>query len=322
MSTPEPNPISGIHHITAMAGDPQRNLDFYIQCLGQRLVKTTVNFDDPGTYHFYFADATGSPGTVLTFFPWPQARRGRAGAGEANAVAYTVPSASLDAWEERLRDFGITPGERQTRFGEPVLPFQDPDGLRVELAGVDDPPTVDHWQAGPVPESMALRGFHSTTLLVAATGPSAALLADYFGFEEVGSEGSRTRFAAPGSGAGRAVDLVQVPNQGRGHLGAGSIHHIAFRARDDADQRAWQARLLAAGLNVTDVRDRQYFHSIYFREPGGVLYEIATDGPGFLTDEPVAALGASLKLPPWLEPRRAEIEARLPAITRPGEAAA
>lgn len=322
MATTETTPIAGIHHVTAMAGDPQRNLDFYTNLLGQRLVKTTVNFDDPGTYHFYFADATGSPGTVLTFFPWPHARRGRVGTGEANAVAYAVPAASLDAWDARLRDFGVTPAQLQTRFGEPVLPFQDPDGIWIELVGVGDPPAVVDWDDSPVPAEMALRGFHSTTLLVAEPDPSAALLADYFGFQETGREGSRLRLTAAGKGVGRIVDLVTVPNQGRGQLGAGSIHHVAFRSHDDAGQSAWQTRLLSAGLNVTDVRDRQYFHSIYFREPGGVLYEIATDAPGFLVDESPATLGTTLKLPPWLEPQRGDIAARLPAIVRFGEARA
>lgn len=321
MSTTDTKPIAGIHHITAMAGDPQRNLDFYTQVLGQRLVKTTVNFDDPATYHFYFGDAVGTPGTILTFFPWPQARRGRIGTGEANAVAYAVAKDALDAWEERLRASGVTPAARQTRFGDPVLPFQDPDGLQIELVGVDDPPPVTHWQQGPVPADMALAGFHSTTLLVAGLGPSAALLADYFGFEQIGAEGSRTRFTARGSGAGRIVDLVTMPNQGRGRLGAGSVHHIAYRVPDDAAQRAWQERLVNAGLNVTDVRDRQYFRSIYFREPGGVLYELATEPPGFLIDESPDALGASLELPPWLEPQRADLEAQLPPIARTGETA-
>lgn len=319
MSTPNLSPISGMHHITAMAGDPQRNLNFYTHLLGQRLVKTTVNFDDPGTYHFYYGDAVGSPGTILTFFPWPNARRGRLGSGEANAVAYAVPLSSLDAWEERLRSFGISPAARQTRFGEPVLPFQDPDGLTVELVGLEDLPGVTHWQEGPVPAEMAPAGFHSTTLVVAEAAPTVALLADYFGFEERGSEGKRTRLVAPGDGVGRIVDVVTVPNQGRGQLGAGSIHHIAFRVADDPAQRAWQERLANAGLNVTDVRDRQYFRSIYFREPGGVLYELATDAPGFLRDESYADLGTALRLPPWLEPQRADIEARLPAISRYGE---
>lgn len=321
MSMNETNPIAGIHHITAMAGDPQRNLNFYTQVLGQRLVKTTVNFDDPATYHFYFGDAVGTPGTILTFFPWPQARRGRIGTGEANAVAYAVARQTLDAWEDRLRASGVTPAERQTRFGDPVLPFQDPDGLQIELVGIDDPPPVEYWQQGPVSEEMALAGFHSTTLLVAELEPSAALLVDYYGFDEVGAEGSRTRFTARGSGAGRTVDLVTMPNQGRGSLGAGSIHHIAYRVPDDTAQRAWQERLVNTGLNVTNVRDRQYFHSIYFREPGGVLFELATDLPSFLIDESPESLGTSLKLPPWLEPQRADIEARLPAIVRSGEMA-
>ncbi|HXF60484.1 MAG TPA: ring-cleaving dioxygenase [Caldilineaceae bacterium] len=312
-------PISGIHHITAMAGDPQRNINFYSYVLGQRLVKTTVNFDDPGTYHFYYGDAIGSPGTILTFFPWPNARRGQRGAGEANAIAYAVPADALGYWEKRLAEFGVSTAPRQVRFGETVLPFQDPDGLWLELVTGDGLPEIDHWTEGPIPADAALRGFHSATLQVAQAAASARLLTEWFGWERAGVEGSRARFLAPGGAAGRIVDLVEIPQQGRGRLGAGSIHHIAFRVADDPTQLAWRARLSEAGFSVTDVRDRQYFHSIYFREPSGVLYELATDAPGFLLDESRAALGRELKLPPWLEARRADIQQQLLAIIRPGE---
>lgn len=312
-------PLSGFHHITAMAGDPQRNLNFYSHVLGQRLVKTTVNFDDPNTYHFYYGDAVGSPGTILTFFPWPHARRGQRGAGEANAVAYTVPADALGYWEKRLAEFGVSTAQPQVRFGEKVLPFQDPDGLWLELIAGDDVPQIDHWHEGPIPADAALRGFHSTTLQVTQAAASARLLTELFGWKQTGVEGKRTRIVAPGGAAGRIVDLVEIPQQGRGRLGAGSVHHIAFRVADDQTQLAWRARLVEEGFHVTDVRDRQYFRSIYFREPSGVLYELATDGPGFLLDESRATLGEGLRLPPWLEPRRAEIQQQLPAITRPGE---
>jgi glyoxalase family protein len=316
MTDPIAAAIPGIHHITVIASDPQRNLDFYSHVLGQRLVKTTVNFDDPGTYHFYYGDAVGTPGTILTFFPWPGARPGQPGAGEANAVAYAAPIDALPYWAERLARYGIVPPAGETRFGEPVLVFQDPDGLALEIIATPGAATVDPWHTGPIPAEVALCGFHSTTLAVAQLEQSAALLVDSFGFSRAASEAGRSRFVAPGPGPGRIVDLVEAPEPQRGRLGAGSIHHIAFRVPDDAAQAAWRSRLTAAGLAVTEVRDRQYFHSIYFREPSGVLYELATDSPGFLWDESEAELGQSLKLPPWLEPRRATIEQHLPALQR------
>ncbi len=311
------NPIQGLHHITAMAGDAQANLDFYHALLGQRLVKRTVNFDDPGTYHFYFADETGTPGTVMTFFPWPMARRGEPGNGEAAAFAYAVGPSSLGYWRERLAAAGVVRGTAETRFGQTVLPFRDPDGIRLELVAVDDPPAVGHWADGPVPAEHALRGFHSVTLWLDETDATAALLTGQLGHTLAGREGARSRYSAAGDGAGLHVDLLHRPGQPRGRFGAGSIHHIAFRTADDAEQDAYQTALRAAGFGVTPVRDRQYFHSIYFRSPGGVLFEIATDAPGFLSDESAAELGRSLRLPPWLEPRRAEIESYLPAIELP-----
>jgi len=310
-------PIQGLHHITAMSGDAQRTLDFYHGLLGQRLVKRTVNFDDPGTYHFYFADEVGTPGTVLTFFPWPHARRGVPGNGEAGAVAYSIPRGAADFWRDRLTRHGVIPGEPRTRFGEAVLSFRDPDGILIELVESDAPASIRHWSEGPVPQANALRGFHSVTLWLAETGPTAAVLTGQLGYRLVGQEGARTRYAGAAGDVGLYVDLLQRPQQPRGRFGAGSIHHIAFRTVDDSEQSEYQAALRTAGLGVTAVQDRQYFHSIYFREPGGVLFEVATDAPGFLYDEPVAALGSALRLPPWLEPRRAEIEAALPAIAMP-----
>ncbi len=308
--------ITGIHHITAMASDPQRNINFYVNVLGQRLVKTTVNFDDPGTYHFYYGDEAGTPGTILTFFPWPSARRGQRGVGEVAATAYAVLPGTLPAWQQRLTGYGVTTSAPQTRFGETLLSFQDPDGMVVELIETASGAAIQHWAAGPVPAEMAARGFHSATLWVASPEPSVELLTQMFGWQRVGQEGSRIRVQAPGGGLGSQLDLVALPNQARGRLGAGSVHHIAFRTEDDPTQLAWRQALLAAGYGVTPVQDRQYFHSIYFREPAGVLYEIATNPPGFTWDEPVAQLGSSLKLPPWLEPQRAQIERVLPGIER------
>lgn len=307
-------PIQGLHHITAMAGDAQANLDFYHGLLGQRLVKKTVNFDDPGTYHFYFADEVGTPGTVLTFFPWPHAKRGAPGNGEATAVAYAVRPGSAAYWRDRLEAHGVVAGEGQTRFGAAVLPFRDPDGMLIELVESDAPSTIRHWAAGPVPAEHALRGFHSVTLWLGEIEPTAALLTDHLGYTLVGREGDRTRLAGASGDVGLYVDLVHRPGQPAARFGAGSIHHIAFRTVDDAEQLEYMSSLRAAGFGVSPVRDRQYFHSIYFRSPGGVLFEIATDAPGFLYDEPVEALGQALRLPPWLEPRRDEIEEMLPVV--------
>lgn len=311
-------PIAGLHHITVMAGDPQRNLNFYAHILGQRLIKTTVNFDDPGTYHLYYADRIGMPGTVLTFFPWPNARRGRLGTGEVGAMAYTIPLNSLDYWRDRLTQFEVSQGQEQERFGSPVLTLQDPDGLRLELIAKPDSPAIDHWEDGPVPQEHALRGFHSVTQNVAELEPSAKLLTDVFGFSAHGSEGSRHRFLATDSAEspGRVIDLMHMPGEPRGNLGAGSVHHIAFRVAHDEAQLAWRERLIDAQMRVTDVQDRQYFHSIYFREPGGTLYEFATDQPGFLIDESPEELGQALRLPPWYEPHRAEIQQALPPLER------
>jgi glyoxalase family protein len=312
------HPLPGIHHITAIAGDPQANVDFYHNLLGQRLVKKTVNFDDPGTYHFYFGDEIGTPGTILTFFPWRGAARGRRGNGEVAATAYTIRPGSLDYWQKHLTNHGVTPGERQKRFGADVLPFQDPDGMIVEFIVDDRPDPVQIWEEGPVPAEHALRGFHSATLWVDQAAATADLLTNSLGYTFAGQEGSRHRFHAAGDDigddTGRTIDLLERPGELHGRLGAGSVHHIAFRTPDDDEQGGYLTALRGEGYNVTPVQDRQYFHSIYFRAPSGVLFEIATDAPGFLYDEPVAELGTHLKLPPWLEPSRARISQKLPAI--------
>jgi glyoxalase family protein len=310
-------PIQGLHHITAMAGNAQANLDFYHTLLGQRLVKRTVNFDDPGTYHFYFADETGTPGTVLTFFPWPSAKRGERGNGEASAVAYTIRPGSVAYWRERLSAHGVTVTDEAPRFGQPVLAFTDPDGMRLELIASAAPATIRHWADGPVPADHALRGFHSVTLWLEDTRATAALLVEHLGYTFVGEEGDRARFAGASGDVGLYVDLVARPGQPRGRFGVGSIHHVAFRTVDDSEQLEYLGALQAAGFGVSPVRDRQYFHSIYFRSPGGVLFEVATDAPGFLYDEPVESLGQTLKLPSWLESRRDEIEAFLPPAVLP-----
>lgn len=307
--------IQGLHHITAVAGDPQANINFYHQVLGQRFVKKTVNFDDPGTYHFYFADEVGTPGTVLTFFPWGQMRRGERGNGETTAVAYTIAPDSIGYWRERLAAHGVVVGEMQTRFGTAVLPFHDPDGMPLELIASGEKGNFQHWANGPIPEEHALRGFHGVTLWLSAVEPTAAVLTEQMGYTFVGQEDNRYRYRGASADGGLYVDILHRPGQRRGSFGAGSIHHIAFRTVDDSEQLEYMQSLRQAGLQVTPVQDRQYFHSIYFREPGGVLFEIATDAPGFLIDETVEELGAHLKLPPWYEQHRAEIESVLPPVT-------
>ncbi len=308
-------PVQGIHHITAIAGDPQANIDFYHKLLGQRLVKRTVNFDDPGTYHFYFADEIGTPGTILTFFPWQHMSRGRRGNGEVAATAYTIGSGSVDFWRERLAAHAVSVDETQTRFGAEVIAFQDPDGMIVELVAHDGRATFRPWQDGPIPAEHTLRGFFGATLWVAEAQGTADLLTGSLGFTLAGQEGSRSRFQAASDDIGLNIDLLERPGLPYGRLGAGSVHHIAFRTTDDAEQAEYFQALRRDGYNVSPVMDRQYFHSIYFRVPSAVLFEIATDAPGFLYDEAVDELGTHLKLPPWLETQRPDIERRLPAIS-------
>ena len=303
--------IKGLHHVTAVTGNGQRNVDFYRNVLGQRLVKRTVNFDAPDTYHFYFGDEVGSPGGILTFFAWSNVRRGMRGNGETNAVAYQVPLDSLGFWQEHLQQNGIIPEPIEKRFNEDVLSFDDPDGMRVELVESGSAAPIRFWQAGPIPQAYALQGFHSVTLWVEDANPTAELLTKQMGYTAAGHEGDRYRFTGASNASGHIVDIVERPGEARAGFGAGSIHHIAFRVPNDQQQLEYQTLIRAAGFGVTDVMDRSYFHSIYYRERGGVLFEIATDTPGFAIDESVDALGDTLKLPEWLEPNRREIEKSL-----------
>lgn len=288
----------GLHHVTAICGDPQRNVDFYAGLLGLHLVKLTVNFDDPGTYHLYYGDAAGTPGTILTFFPWAGASRGRHGVGQTTAIAYGVPANQLAFWQARIPGAQPLPA----RFGQPGIAFTDPDGMPLEIIALE-----------AEADSPAIARFHSVTLSEAGHAGTARLLTASMGLTAAGEEGNRFRYAAPEC----SVDILCQPDARRGSMGAGTVHHIAWRAADDATQRDWRATLSADGYDVTPVLDRQYFHSIYFREPGGVLFEIATDPPGFGIDEPAGQLGQSLKLPAWLEPERARIEAILPKLVIP-----
>jgi glyoxalase family protein len=314
MAEMTPKPIVGLHHVTAIASEPQRNLDFYTQVLGLRFVKRTVNFDDPGTYHFYFGDDAGSPGTILTFFPWPHARRGHAGAGEVTHTAFSVPVGSLDYWEQRLREHGVLAERTGKRFDEEVLTLSDPDGMKLELVAHANVPQIIPGRYADVPAEYALRGFFGVTMLetnLAATEKALVLL----GFKKIAEEGSRVRFASPdGTTLGNQIDVVVDAKASYGNPGAGSVHHIAFRAKDDEAQWAWREQI-AKQLSVTPILDRTYFHSIYFREPGGVLFELATDNPGFGIDETPETLGEALRVPEWLEADRALIEKRLLPIT-------
>jgi len=307
----------GIHHITALASDPQRNLDFYTQVLGLRLVKLTVNFDANETYHFYFADNTGHPGTVLTFFPWQNINRGKPGTHQASTVAFTIPTNSLAFWVDRLKGLGIVIKSPIRRFDEEVIYFMDPDGLALELVTSNDISAISSWENGPIPQEHFLRGFHSATLLEATPLPTIELLTELFGFRKVAEDKNRIRFESSSSQPGRRVDIISEPDTPGGRMGAGIVHHIAWRALNDDHQTAWRIAVMERGLDVTPIVDRQYFRSIYFREPGGILFEIATDQPGFLIDESVDCLGTSLKLPTWIETRRAEITRVLPAIEIP-----
>jgi len=312
--------ISGLHHVTAIATDPQQNLDFYAGLLGLRFVKRTVNFDDPGSYHFYFGDARGAPGTILTFFPWPGARRGSRGTGQIEATAFTIAPSSISYWLDRLQKQNVPAEKTSARFGEEVIRFVDPDGLLLELIASSPVASVEFWPDSPVPPEHSLRGFHSVSAALEGYERTASLLTDSFGYRLIDQSGHRFRFAAQNDAAkGRIIDLLCLPDGHAGRVAAGSVHHIAFRARDQNEQLEWREHLVGLGYNVTPVIDRTYFHSIYFREPGGVLFEIATDPPGFTLDEKMEELGNSLRLPPWMESARSQIERILPPVKLPGK---
>ena len=308
--------IPGLHHVTTIAGDPAQNRDFYTRILGLRLVKKTVNFDDPHTYHLYFGDRVGSPGTILTFFPIPRARPGQNGTGLAQATAFLIPQHSTDYWRERLHQFDIHVPPPDDRFDEQVLRFRDHDGTFIELvASSAAEESYDENllpQADDIPAEHAIRAFHSVSLSLESVGATGKLL-NLMGYVFQSKEGNRHRYVADPSQPGPFIDLVEMPYR-QGAMGKGVVHHVAFRCADDEEQLSWQKTLWDAGISVSEVRDRQYFNSIYFHEPGGVLFEIATDPPGFTDDESVEALGSGLKLPYWLEDRRADIEANLPDL--------
>lgn len=303
----------GLHHVTAIADDPQRNVDFYTQVLGLRLVKQTVNFDAPDTYHLYYGDEAGRPSSLLTFFPWRGVPRGRHGVGMATATAFSVPEGSIGWWHERLRRRGIGVEEPFSRAGEDVLRFRDPDGMIIELVAAPG----DHrsgWDGvASIPHEHAVRGLHAITMSERLLEPTAEMLLGRLGMQLGDDDRERARFRMSGGESGTLVDVAAV-DADRGLQAGGTVHHVAFRAPDLATMTRWRDELVSSGVPVTEIKDRQYFMSIYFREPGGVLFEIATDTPGFDIDEPLLELGRSLKLPPWLEPSRDQIQAALPPL--------
>ena len=306
----------GIHHVTAIAEDPQENVDFYVGILGLRLVKKTVNFDDPGSYHLYYGDAAGNPGTIMTFFSWPGAARGRIGTGQVSATSFAVPQESLDYWVERLLQHGVHFEQPVRRFDEKVLAISDPDGLAVEL--VARPGTIggEVWEESQVPSEHEIRGISGVTLSEQFGKTTADLMESFLGFERVEEEDGRVRYLTAGSG-GSFADILAQPEGPTGQTAVGTVHHVAWRAPDDATQQDWRGEIESRGFHVTPVLDRNYFRSIYFREPGGVLFEIATDQPGFAVDEESDHLGENLKLPPWLEKNREHIEEVLPPVHLP-----
>src|SRR5437879_6794444 len=305
--------LRGIHHITAIASDPQRSVDFYTQILGLRFAKRTVNFDDPSTYHFYFGDRAGRPGTAITFFAWPGARRGTRGTVQVVATSFAIPANSLDYWKSRLAEHRVFCEEIQSRFEQPALRFTDPDGLLLELITSARLEDVDLKYDSGVAKESAIHGFHAPTLEVQSANASKDLLT-FLGFELIAEEESRKRFSVNAKSTSGQVDLVERAEGQFGVNSAGTVHHVAFRCPDEKEQSKWRKQLVDRGLHVTPVIDRFYFRSIYFREPGGILFEIATEGPGFTVDEPAKYLGETLKLPPQYEQHRAEIELALPPI--------
>lgn len=314
------NPIPGIHHVTAIAGDPQANIDFYAGILGLRLVKLTVNFDDPTTYHLYYGDGQGHPGTILTFFPWPNAVRGRIGSGQVTVTSFAVPDRSLDFWEKHLQQRSINCKREHSLMGEELLALTDPDGLQLELVSTPHADPDRAWAHGPVAPEFAIRGFHHVTLTEEGYERTAALLTETMHFRLMENKGNRFRYATQSgsnSKAGAMVDVLCTPAGRSGLVAVGTVHHVAWRTPTDEQQIEWRKVLSSHDYNVTPVIDRKYFHSIYFREPGGVLFEIATDPPGFAIDEPAEELGSHLVLPAWLEPHRAELEQVLPKVRLP-----
>ena len=308
------NKVLGLHHITAIAGDAQRNYDFYTKTLGLRLVKKTVNFDDPQTYHFYFGDETGAPGTILTFFPWSGVRQGKNGAGMATEIGYSVPEGSLEFWKARFEQLEVRHDIIGERFGERQLPFQDPDGLWLNLIETKHKDERKGWAAAEITAAAAIKGFHTVTLTLNSVKATAEILTDVFGYQFIEQDGNLYRYRTDAVENAAMVDLLESPGAQRGVNAGGTNHHIAFRVENEETQMAFREKILERDLFITEKIDRDYFFSLYFREPGGVLFEIATDNPGFAIDETVETLGSRLKLPKQYEGMREEIEKALPEL--------
>jgi glyoxalase family protein len=310
--------LHSIHHVTAITGNPQQNIDFYTGLLGLRLVKLTVNFDNPHTYHLYYGDELGRPGTILSFFTWPGASRGSRGSGQAVAVSFSIPEGTLNRWAEYLSGRGIRVVQPPARFDEQMFSFYDPDGLQIDMVAHSDTGMYPARSGGPVPPLYAIRGIYSVTLLEANIERTDVFLTRVLGFHHVKAGGNRFRYEVGGGGPGTLLDVLSFPNIPPSQVTVGTIHHLAWRTPGDEHQLALQQQLTSAGFNLTQGIDhRPYFPSYSFREPGGVLFEIAMDGPGFTIDEPPKRLGTHLVLPPWLEPRRSELEQVLPPLRLP-----
>ena len=312
--------VHGIHHVTAIAGHPQENLTFYVGVLGLRLVKRSVNQDDPGTYHLFYADAAGTPGTDVTFFPWTRMAPSRRGAGMVGEIALAIPAGSLEWWRKRLGEHDVHRMEEEQRFEERALPFRDPHGLSLALVEIEEDREFAVWTGSAVPPEHQIRGVHAVRIQERVLAPSATLLEEVLGFRRIASDGAWHRWSA-GRGSGAFADLQEAPEAPFGRWGTGAVHHVAWRVRDDEEQFAVRAAVEATGLQPTPVIDRFWFHSVYFKEPGGTLFELATDGPGFDRDEDPARLGETLVLPPWLERNRSAIESVLPPLEMPVTAA-
>jgi glyoxalase family protein len=309
--------VTGLHHVTIISGDAQENLDFYSGVLGMRLVKKTVNQDDPGTYHLFYADAEGHPGTEVTFFPWANMPRGRLGVGLTNELALAVPTGSLAYWADRLARLGVAVAAPAPRFGDPTLTFTDPHGLPLALVETERSEPFTAWAESPVPAAQQIRGLHAVRIAERDLAATETFLAEGLGFTKAGVEAGWHRYVVNGGGSGRYVDVREQPGAQRGVWGVGTVHHVAYRVRDDAHEAEVRAQVATAGAHPTEVIDRFWFKSVYFKEPGGALFELATDGPGFAIDESPETLGESLVLAPFLEPHRAEIEKRLAPLTAP-----
>jgi glyoxalase family protein len=308
--------IPGIHHVTCITRDVQECTDFYVTVLGLRFIKKSINQDLPDTYHIYFGDYLGTPGTAMTFFGWPTWPRQKAGSGQVTAVSFAVPADALDWWSNRLDRLGVD-HRRISRFGTEGIVLRDADGIELELVGQASDERWKPWTDGPVGREHAIRGFHSVTLTVAEAAATFNLLTTSMGFRKAGNEGARTRFETGAGGPHSILDVIESPEGPAGEESVGTVHHVAWRTPDAPSQVGWRELLMRAGRNVTPVIDRWYFKSIYYREPGGVLFEIATDGPGFTVDEPAEKLGTTLSLPPWFQVRREQLDEVLPPIVVP-----